>query len=210
MDIGIIGAGNVGSVLARRLNGLGHSVVIAASRPESPRLAEATSTTGASAATAEKAAAYGDVVILAVPFNSVRAALTEEVVNALADKIVVDVTNPLAPDGMSLEIGHTTSAGETVADLLPRSKVVKAFNTVLAPNHGRPVLGGVRQSLPVAGDDPAAKRVVLDLATELGFEAVDVGPLTNARYLEPISELLVQLARAQGRGREIGFALAHD
>jgi len=208
MNIGIIGAGNVGSVLARRLSGLGHSVAIAASSPDSPRLAEASTKAGATAATAEKAAGYGDVVFLAVPFGALRAALTDEVTHALAGKTVVDVTNPLTPDKLGLEIGHTTSAGETVAELLPQSKVVKAFNTVLAPNHAQPVLGGVRQALPIAGDDAEAKRVVQDLATELGFEGVDVGPLRNARYLEPIAELLVQLAQAQGQGREIGFALA--
>lgn len=73
-----------------------------------------------------------------------------------------------------------------------------------------PTLGGVRQLLPVAGDNPAAKQTVLNLGEQLGFEAIDSGPLSNARYLEPAVELLIQLGYGQGLGPHIGFHLARN
>jgi hypothetical protein len=208
MKIGIIGAGNVGSVLAQSLTKAGHDVALSASSPDSPRLKEAAARSGATAASAAEATASADLVILAIPFAALDATLTDEVTAALADKILIDVTNPVAPDYMSLTIGHTTSAGEQVAARLPRTRVVKAFSTIAAPNHGTPVLGGNRQLLPVAGDDEAAKQTVLELGTQLGFDAVNAGPLQNARYLEPMTELLVQLGYGQGMGTGIGFVLA--
>ncbi len=207
MNIGILGAGNVGAALAKRLVAAGHSVHLAASSPESPRLAVAVSESGARGVTAEEAAAH-ELVVLAVPFVSLDATLTEGVVAALAGAVVVDATNPLAADYMSLTVGHTSSAGEQVASRLPRSTVVKAFNTVFAANLDSPELGGLRQLLPVAGDDDDAKKLVLRLGEELGFDAVDVGPLANSRYLEPAVELLIQLAYGRGFGTGIGLALA--
>ena len=208
MKIAILGAGNVGSALAGRLVTAGHDVSLAASRPDSPRLLEAAAAAGARATAAAAAAAAAELVVLAVPFAAVDAALDEEVRTALAGTVVVDATNPLAPDFMSLTLGHTSSAGEQVAARLPQSSVVKAFNTIMAATLSTPVLGGVRQLLPVAGDDPAAKRTVIELGEQLGFDAVDAGPLANARYLEPAVELLIQLGYGQGLGADIGFHLA--
>jgi len=212
MDIGIIGAGNVGSVLARRLTEVGHQVTIAASSETSPRLAEATTATGvAAAANSVDAVSDAELSILAVPFTALESALTAPVVAALGRSTLVDVTNPLGPDGLSLQVGQDTSAGEVVAAMVPETNVVKAFNTVLAPNHSRPVLGGVRQSVPVAGDDPAAKKSVLELGTQLGFDTVDAGPLTSARYLEPVAALLLQVTYGIGSGGpRVGLALARD
>ncbi|MEU6083354.1 NAD(P)-binding domain-containing protein [Streptomyces sp. NPDC047108] len=207
MKIGIIGAGNVGSTLARRLVETGHAVKVSASSPDSPRLADVTFVGAAVAPTAE-AAEWADVVLLAVPFTALDATLTDDVVSALDGKVVIDATNPLAPDFMSLTIGHTTSAAEQVAVRLPRSRVVKAFNTVLAATMGTPELGGTRLLLPVAGDDAAAKSIVVDLGIQLGFDAVDAGALLNARYLEPAAELLLQFAFGQSMGAGVGFALA--
>ncbi|MFY1633476.1 NADPH-dependent F420 reductase [Solwaraspora sp. WMMB335] len=209
MDIGIIGAGNVGSALARRLTEVGHQVALCASSPDSPRLAEATTATGVTAVEPAQAAA-AELVVLAVPFDGVPDALAGPMADALAGTTVIDVTNPLDPDHMSLRIGHDTSAAEQVAARIPAANVVKAFNTVLAPNHARPVLGGVRQSVPVAGDDLAAKKTVQELGTQLGFDTVDAGPLTSARYLEPVAALLIQAAYGGGTGPAVGFALARD
>jgi predicted dinucleotide-binding enzyme len=193
VKISVIGNGNVGSALAPRFAEAGHQVATAGSATPAEQVA------------AQVSAA--DVVVLAVRFPVV-ARLDEEVKRALDGKIVIDVTNPQSPDFMSLTIGHTTSAGEQVAEALPGARVVKAFNTVFAANMATPDLGGTTQLLPVAGDDDAAKKTVLDLGAQLGFDPVDAGPLANARYLEPAVELLVHLAFGSGLGTGIGFALA--
>jgi predicted dinucleotide-binding enzyme len=157
---------------------------------------------------AELAAQVGaaELVVLAVPFAAV-AGLDEEVKAALRGKIVVDATNPLAADFMSLTVGHTTSGGEQVAAALPGATVVKAFNSVFAGRLGEPDTAAGPLFLPVAGDDEAARKTVVELGTQLGFDAVDVGPLANARYLEPVIELLIQLAFGKGMGPGIGLVL---
>ncbi|MUN41210.1 NADPH-dependent F420 reductase [Actinomadura litoris] len=193
MKISIIGKGNVGSALARRLTAVGHTVTTAGSSTD----------TGQVAAQVTEA----EVAVLAVPFPAV-ARLDGKVKAALDGKIVIDATNPLAADFMSLTVGHTTSAGEQVAAALPGARVVKAFNTVFAGTLETPELGGGTLFLPVAADDEAAKKTVLDLGAQLGFDAVDAGPLANARYLEPAVEVLIQLAYGVGLGGDIGFTLA--
>ncbi|AEV84381.1 NADP oxidoreductase [Actinoplanes sp. SE50] len=208
MKFAVLGAGNVGSALAARLTALGHHVTLAASDPGSSRLAAAAAASGADTATAADAAAAADLAVIAVPYSAVGDLFTDEVRAALAGKVVIDATNPLAADFMSLTVGHTTSAGEQIAARLPQSRVVKAFNTVFAATLGTPTLGGSAQLLPVAGDDADAKNTVIGLGNQLGFDAIDAGPLTNARYLEPTVELLIQLAYGQGLGANIGLHLA--
>lgn len=191
MRISVIGTGNVGSVLTRRLTEIGHDLTVA-------------NTSTASARIASQVAA-ADLVVLAIPFTAV-AGLADEIKTAVVGKTVVDATNPLAADFMSLTMGHTTSGGEQVAAALPGATVVKAFSTVFAANLGGPELAGGKLFLPVAGDDDTARKIVVELGTQLGFDAVDVGPLTNARYLEPVIELLIQLNYGQGMGN-IGLTL---
>ncbi|MBE6484535.1 MAG: hypothetical protein E7Z96_07185 [Actinomycetaceae bacterium] len=108
---------------------------------------------------------------------------------------------------MGLTVGFDTSAGEQVAEQLPQSRVVKAFNSVLAPNHNPVAFEAGSVFVPVAGDDEAAVESVVDFAKSLGFDAVAAGPLKNARYTEPLAELLVQLAYGQGAGTGISVRL---
>jgi predicted dinucleotide-binding enzyme len=192
MKISVIGAGNVGSALARRLTETGHDVT--------------TSNTATPPAEVATQAAAAELVVLAVPFVAV-VTLDDRVKAALSGKIVVDATNPLAADFMSLTVGYTTSGGEQVAAALPGAIVVKAFNSVFASNLGTPDAGGGKLFLPVAGDDETARKTVVELGTQLGFDAVDAGPLANARYLEPVIELLIQLAYGHGMGADIGLVL---
>lgn len=193
MNVNIIGKGNVGGALARRAAEVGHVVTLTDSTTE--------------AAQAADLAAAADLVVLALPFPAV-AALDAKIKHALAGRVVADATNPLAADFMSLTVGYTTSGGEEVAKALPGAKVVKAFGNVLAPQHSTPEpTPGNKLFVPVAGDDAASKAIVADFAVSLGFDAVDAGPLANARYIEPVTELLIQLAYGQGLGAGVGLAL---
>lgn len=118
-----------------------------------------------------------------------------------------DATNPLTAK-LELAVGFDGSAGETVARLAPGARVVKAFNTTGAENMANARGFAVKPMMPVAGDDAAAKDAVRKLAEELGFEAVDAGPLAMSRQLEPLAMLWIKLAYAQGLGRNFAFALA--
>src|SRR2546427_551314 len=123
-------------------------------------------------------------------------------------KILVDATNPLGGGvGEGLAVGHTTSGAEQVAGWAPAARVVKAFNTTGWPNMKDPDYAGQPATMLVCGDDEGANRVVADLATSIGFEAIDAGPLRIARLLEPFAMLWIHLALFRGMGTGIAFRL---
>lgn len=189
--IGIIGAGNVGSALARGLERAGHDV-----RP-----------VGNDAAAVRDTAAWAEDVILAVPFRAIDDAV-KEAGDALDGKTLIDVTNALDAD-MNLALGFTTSGAEELQKKVPKAKVVKAFNTVFAEHMDTGRLGDEPLTAFVAGDDAAAKRETLALASDIGFDAVDAGPLKNARLIEPLGYLNIQLGYGQKMGKDIGIDLRH-
>lgn len=119
---------------------------------------------------------------------------------------MIDVTNALDAK-MSLALGFTTSGAEELQKKLPRARVVKAFNTQFAQHMDSGRLGDQRLTVFVAGDDAAAKSDVTELASAIGFEAVDAGPLANARLLEPLGYLNIQLGYVLGLGTQIGLKL---
>jgi len=188
--IAIIGKGHVGSALSDGLKRAGYE----------------TRATGKGPA-AREAAAWGDIVILAVPFSAVDAAIAE-LGGAIDGKPVVDVTNALGPR-MELALGFTTSGAEQLQKKVPSAKVVKALNTVFAQNMSSGKVKGKTITCFAAGDDAAAKGLVMQLCSDIGFDAVDAGPLVNARWLEAMGFLHIQLGYALGMGQGIGFALIH-
>src|SRR5262249_11789868 len=125
----------------------------------------------------------------------------------LGGKVVIDTTNPGAPDWKSLAVGHTTSGAEENARAAPGARLVKCFNTTGWMNMADPVIHGVPITMPYCGDDPGAKAVAAQLAKELGFEPLDAGPLSNARLLEPLAMLWIYLAMHMGLGTDFGFKL---
>jgi predicted dinucleotide-binding enzyme len=206
MKIAIIGAGNVGGTLGRRWSLLGHEVCFGvrdAGREKYRSLL--TQTSGrATLAPPAQACAGADAVLLATPWLATEAALQD--CGGMAGQVLIDATNPLGPD-LRLTIGHTDSGGEQVARWAPRARVVKAFNTTGFNIMDDPVIDGRHAVMFVAGDDAAAKSVVTDLASVLGCEAVDAGPLASARMLEPLAQLWIHGAYRQGLTRDYAFGL---
>ncbi|WP_439690626.1 NADPH-dependent F420 reductase [Curtobacterium sp. SP.BCp] len=179
--IGIIGAGNIGSQLARLAVQHGHEVVIANSRgPET--LSDLVDELGPSAraATRDEAAAAGEIVVVTTPL----AAIDTIPVEPLVGKVVIDTNNyyPQRDGHIAALDDETTTTAELLQDHLPGAKVVKAFNHIAAPaltdeaeSAGTPG----RRALVVAGDDEDAKRTVTDLIDAFGFDVVDAGPLAE-------------------------------
>ena len=204
MDIAIIGTGNVGSTLARSMARAGHKVTISAAHPE--HAAAVAQETGADAATSnEEAVASGDVVILAVPGDAFDS-IVEEVGDALAGKVVVDVSNRPTPN----PDGAPTSAAEELQAKVPAASVVKAFNTVFASRQAQPVVDGIPADGFVAADDDSAKQAVLDLVASIGFHPVDAGPLAAARTLEGMAWLNISRNMQGGTWQDAWVLLGPD
>jgi predicted dinucleotide-binding enzyme len=188
MKIGIIGAGNIGGTLARRLAKLGHQVTLANSRgPES--LADFARETGVRPATVEEAARAGDVVIVSIPLKNITRLPRDLFEGVPESVVVVDTGNyyPRQRDGRIDPIERGTTEARWVADQLGRP-VVKAFNNIYARHlleRGKPKGTAGRIALPIAGDDPRAKEVVSRLLDELGFDAVDGGGLDDSWRQQP-------------------------
>jgi 8-hydroxy-5-deazaflavin:NADPH oxidoreductase len=208
MKIGIIGAGNVGTALAKRLGAAGHEIMLSYSR-DSAKLQAAATTFGARTGSPAEAVAFGDVVALTVPWVTIEDAL--QAAGPLSGKIVWDCTNALKPDLSGLAIGTTTSAGETIAKLAPGARIVKAIPPFAELMHSDdPLIGGKAPGTFMCGDDAEAKAIVLPLLKAMPMDVVDAGPLENARYAEAAGFLLIKLGYGQGLGSRIGFALLRD
>ncbi len=207
MKVGIIGSGNMGGGLARRIASAGHDVIIS----------------GRDLAKAEKIAKEigrkvkvvpigeigkgVDVLIAATPAGSQAEALRNA--GDLNGKIVIDIANPLKPDFSGLSVGFSTSSAEELVKQVPGAKIVKAFNTVFAQvlSEGPDFGGGLRAAAYYAGDDEGAKKTVHTLIESMGFDAIDSGPLSNARDLEPMGFLNIWFGYMAKRGTGISLNL---
>jgi predicted dinucleotide-binding enzyme len=202
MRIGIIGAGRLGTALARGLLGPGHDVMLGGGVSAEEAAAEL----GASAGSNRDAAAFGELVALAVPFPAIGAAL--DATGSLDGVVLWSCVNALKPDLSGLAVGFETSAAEEVARRAPGARVVAAippFAEALA-NGDLIYDQGLSPSVFICGDDPDAKALVEGLVGDLGAHPVDAGPLVAARLVEPAMMLLVRLAYA-GLPRDIGLRL---
>jgi predicted dinucleotide-binding enzyme len=206
MNIGIIGAGNVGTGLAKHLISKGHQVLFSFSKdPE--KLAATARSFGARSGTVPEAIAFADIVVLATPWSATAAAL-QQAGEVVGRKILWDCTNALKPDMSGLSIGTTNSAGEEIARLAPWARVVKAIPPFAEIMHsGSMRIADQQSTIFVCGDDADAKAAVQTLLTQLDMAPYDAGQLRNARYTEPAGFLMVQLAYALGYGANIGLSL---
>lgn len=211
MEIGVIGAGNVGGTLGRRWAQAGHAVVFGVRDPNDAKVRTLLASAGANARAGRvaEAAAASAVVVLTVPWEAAHDAVRSA--GDLTGKVFVDATNPVAmsPAGLQhgLLVGHTTSAAEQVAAWARGARVVKAFNTTGVGNMHDPRYGSQAATIFLCGDDGEAKTMVTQLGEDLGFEMLDTGPLTIARLLEPLAMLWIHLAVFQGLGPDIAFTL---
>jgi 8-hydroxy-5-deazaflavin:NADPH oxidoreductase len=184
MRLGIIGAGYIGRALARHGVANGHEVLVSNSRgPDT--LHSIAGALGCQVGTPTDAAAFGEVLLVAIPFKNIHALPVEP----FAGKTVLDANNYYpARDGRIPELdARQTTTSEMLARHLSRSRVVKAFNAILAEdleNGGRPPGTPGRRALPLAGDDAESRRVAARLVDQFGFDPVDVGPLSEGWRFE--------------------------
>lgn len=204
MSISIIGAGNVGMALGKAFSQRGEAIVFGVRVPAACAAEVAKLGPRASVTTNAEAIAASGVVILAIPYAAVAA-----VAQSLADwggRILVDATNPLAPDLSGLTVGATTSGAEELAKLARGARVVKAFNTTGAENMADASYPNGTPFMPVCGNDAEARSRVISLAASIGFDAVDCGELVAARWLEPFAMTWIHMAIKLGMGRRFAFA----
>ncbi|MGA9858364.1 MAG: NADPH-dependent F420 reductase [Solirubrobacteraceae bacterium] len=207
MQIGIIGAGRIGQAAATRLVAAGHEVTIANSRgPQT--LAELVASLGAGvrAGTAAQAAESGDVVLVAVPLHAIGELPAAELVG----RIVIDANNYYPDrDGRIAELdAGDTGSSEMLAAALPGARVVKAFNTIYyerLAHENRPAGSPDRLAIPLAGDDPEAKRIVAGLINDMGFDPVDAGSLADGRNQQPGTPVYNQPVGADGVRAALGI-----
>jgi predicted dinucleotide-binding enzyme len=202
MRLGIIGAGHVGGTLGRLFEAQGHDVRFGTREPDKQAAGGLPRNRSGSVS---EVAAFGDVIILAIPWEGVKEALAAS--GPLTGKTVIDCVNPLLPDLSGLALGTTTSAGEEIAKLIPNAKVVKCFNTLGYSNFANPEFGDVKSSMFFAGDDAGAKLIVAELGNQLGFDMVDAGPLAQSRWLEAMAMLWITMAYKYGGSARSAFKL---
>jgi predicted dinucleotide-binding enzyme len=203
--LAIIGAGNVGTALGSAWRAKDYDVVYGVLDPEKPKY---NTLPRGSVMRGPAAASGAAVVVLATPWL-----VTEAAIRGLGDlkgKIVIDCTNPLAigPQGLHLALGYDTSGGERVATWAAGASVFKTLNHIGAKNMAAAAEFDHQPVMFVAGDDAARKPEVMRLVSDLGFAAVDAGPLRAGRLLEPLAMLWIELALNRGQGHDFAFALA--
>lgn len=200
MTIAILGLGNMGKGLARRLAGK-TGLVLGAQNPAAA--ADFAESIGATVTDYAAAVAAADTVVLAVPYP-----VALELVKSLplGGKTVVDMTNPIKPDFSGLAIGHTTSAAEELQAAAPEARVVKAFNTIFASLFDAPAAATAEIPVFVAGNDEAAAEAVAALVATAGFAVEKVGGLDGARLVEPLGMLNIRFGYGLGKGTAIAPA----
>lgn len=183
--IGIIGSGNVGSNLGRVWARAGYPVMFSSLDLEADRRLAASTGSGARAGTAQEAATFGEIILLAVPYGA-QPALGREIAGELRGKVVIDASNPFPQrDGQIAEQARTEGAGAVTARLFPGARIVRAFNAVGAARMGAMHETPGRVGMPIAGDDREALEIASRLVRDTGFVPVVVGGLAMGRHLMP-------------------------
>jgi hypothetical protein len=207
MRVGILGSGLMGGKLGTLFTRAGHEVVFSYARSTEKLKRLARDAHGmARAGTPREAAQEADALLLAVHWSRIEDVLKQA--GDLSGKIIVSCSLPMNADDTELVVAHTSSGAEELAKMVPKARIVSAFNTV--PSE---VLFGVyeakrkasRPSLVYCGDDKSSKAVAATLIRDAGFDPLDVGPLRVARYSEPFALLVAQLAYEGKGGPQLAY-----
>jgi len=204
MNIAIIGSGNVGGALAKSSVKAGHTVTLTSKDPAHAE-AKAKDTGARAVRSAQEAVKGAEVVILAIPYTAVDAVLGA-LGHALAGKVLIDVTNRMKPQAIGESVDGS-SAAEQIHRTVPKAKVAKAFNHVLASRQADPKVDGLVLDGFVAADDADAKAKTLALVGSIGLRPIDAGPLTMARALEALAILNIALQIQHGWPWQSGWKL---
>jgi len=188
VTIGILGSGDVGKALARGFILFGHDVKIGSRDPEKLREWAEAAGPHASAGTFEEAARFGDVLVLATLGTATANAIELAGKSNFDGKVVIDTTNPLelSTGAPRLSVGFDDSLGEQIQRLLPKARVVKAFNTVGNAHMVKPDFPNGPPTMFIAGNDDESKRLVSQICDHFGWDVSDLGGIESSRYLEPM------------------------
>ena len=196
----------MGTGFAKSLAKTNHEVFIGSREPEKAEKMAQELGGNLKEGSYKEAVEFADLVILAVPWD-----VEKDIVRNLGDasgKILVDICNPLTKDFSGLDVGFTTSAAEEIAKLASGAKVVKAFNTIFAEVLQQSLkFEEGRANVFICGDDRDAKEKVSQLVKDIGYEPVDCGALSAARWVEPLGMLNINLGYMQKIGTNIAFRL---
>jgi predicted dinucleotide-binding enzyme len=204
--IGIIGTGKIGAPLAELWVRSGHEVMVSSRHPEELAALAARLGPKAHVGTPAEAAAFGEVVMLAVPYKAT-AQVGQDYAKQLAGKVVLDAGNPYPDrDGPMADAARTKGAGPSSRDFLPGVRLVRAFNSIIAGNlltqSHRP---GEQIAIPIASDDPAALKQAATLIRDAGFDPVVVGDLSQAHLFDVGSAVYVKLLTAKQLRAALGL-----
>ena len=191
--IAIIGTGDVAKALGPEFAAQGHTIIYGSRKPDGAKAQDLVkkSGDGASAVSQQDAVIDADIVVLAVP-----GMLVAEITRGLGDlsgKIIIDPTNPLKRTLLEIQHGVASSNAQIIQDLAPDADVVKAFNTLNWRTMIDPDNAGGPVSIPLAGDNHDAKKVVAELVEGMGLEAIDVGGIENAHWIEGMLAMILFL-----------------
>jgi predicted dinucleotide-binding enzyme len=199
MKIGILGAGIVGSNLAKALVAAGHEVMLSSREPASEKMQTLIAEIGAKAqaGTVESTVAFGEVILVAIGWqNGLEATLKS--IGDWSGKVLIDTTNRLGGK-------YERSAGEDIARITG-APVLKAFNTIGAEHFVKPKIGATTLTMVVCGDD-AAKDKALALVSDVGFAPIDLGGIDQCHLVEALAAVWIRLAYQRGYGRDIAVQI---
>ena len=185
MKIGVIGSGNVGAAIGASWVRAGHEVMFSSRHIEHDRKLAADLGGGARAGTPHEAAAFGDVILVAVPYRALPD-IGKDMADLIDGKVVIDASNPFPNrDGEIADWAREKGAGLASAELLPGARIVRAFNAIGAARMGSAYREPGVVGMPIAGDDAEAVAIASDLVRDVGYEPVLIGNLDRGRYLVP-------------------------